>query len=147
MRAVIQRVLEAKVKVKGETTGSIDTGLAVLIGIGKDDARPDADYLARKITGLRIFEDENSKMNLSLADVKGKLLAVSQFTLFADCKKGNRPSFINAASPEKAEKLYLYFIEKVREKGIKVETGRFRTMMQVSLINEGPVTIIIDTKK
>ncbi len=146
MRAVLQKVSKADVTIGDEITGTVKTGLVVLLGIGKQDYESDADYLAKKIVNLRIFEDENQKMNLSLSDVQGELLVVSQFTLFADCRKGNRPSFIDAAPPEKAEKLYKYFIDKAREKGVAVKTGRFKTMMKVSLVNEGPVTIILDTK-
>ena len=146
MRAVLQKVSKADVTIGDEITGTVKTGLVVLLGIGKQDYESDADYLFRKIVNLRIFEDENQKMNLSLSDVQGELLVVSQFTLFADCRKGNRPSFIDAAPPEKAEKLYKYFIDKAREKGVAVKTGRFKTMMKVSLVNEGPVTIILDTK-
>ncbi len=146
MRAVVQKVSRADVKVSGKITGNIKTGLVILLGIGKQDNEYDADYLAEKIINLRIFEDENRKMNLSLIDVKGELLVVSQFTLFADCTRGKRPSFINAASPEKAEKLYRYFINKTKDKGVITKTGRFKTMMEVSLVNQGPVTIIIDTK-
>ncbi len=146
MRAVLQKVSKADVTVENEITGIIKTGLVVFLGIGKEDCESDADYLAKKIVNLRIFEDENKKMNLSLTDVQAELLVVSQFTLFANCRKGNRPSFIDAAPPEKAEKIYKYFIDKVREKGVAVKTGRFKTMMKVSLINEGPVTIILDTE-
>ena len=146
MRAVLQKVSKADVTIGDEITGTVKTGIVVLLGIGKQDYESDADYLVRKIVNLRIFEDENQKMNLSLSDVQGELLVVSQFTLFADCRKGNRPSFIDAAPPEKAEKLYKYFIDKARKKGVAVKTGRFKTMMKVSLVNEGPVTIILDTK-
>ncbi len=146
MKAVIQKVSKADVHVDNKITGVIDKGLVVLLGIGKKDSKTDADYLVRKIMNLRIFEDKNQKMNLSLSDIKGKLLVVSQFTLFADCKRGNRPSFTDAAPPEKAEELYLYFINKARDKGIIVETGKFKTTMKLSLVNEGPVTIILDTE-
>ncbi len=146
MKAVVQKVSKAEVTINNETAGAIETGLVVLLGIGKEDDQADADYLAKKIINLRIFEDENQKMNLSLSDVNGELLVVSQFTLFADCRKGSRPSFFDAAPPEKAEKLYLYFLDRAREKGVTVKTGKFKTMMKVSLINEGPVTIILDTK-
>ena len=146
MKTVVQKVSKADVRVENETAGAIKKGLVVFLGIGRQDNETDVDYLAEKIVNLRIFEDENQKMNLSLTDVQGELLVVSQFTLFADCRKGNRPSFIDAAPPEKAEKLYKYFIDKAREKGVVVKTGRFKTMMKVSLVNEGPVTIILDTK-
>jgi len=146
MKTVVQKVSKADVRVENETAGAIKKGLVVVLGIGRQDNETDVDYLAEKIVNLRIFEDENQKMNLSLTDVQGELLVVSQFTLFADCRKGNRPSFIDAAPPEKAEKLYKYFIDKAREKGVAVKTGRFKTMMKVSLVNEGPVTIILDTK-
>ncbi len=146
MRAVVQKVSKADVSVENKITGDIKTGLVVFLGIGKNDNESCADYLLKKIINLRIFEDENQKMNLSLLNVKGELLVVSQFTLLADCRKGNRPSFVNAAAPEKAEQLYIYFIDKAREKGVAVKTGRFKTMMRVSITNEGPVTIILDSK-
>ncbi len=146
MKAVLQKVSKADVTIGDEITGTVKTGLVVLLGIGKQDSESDADYLAKKIVNLRIFEDEKHKMNLSLSDVQGELLVISQFTLFADCRRGNRPSFINAAPPGEAEQLYKYFIDKAREKGVAVKTGRFKTMMKVSLVNEGPVTIILDTK-
>ncbi len=146
MKAVVQKVSKADVIVENATTGAIKTGLAVLLGIGRQDNETDVENLVKKIINLRIFEDKNQKMNLSLSDVQGELLVVSQFTLFADCRKGNRPSFINAAPPEKAEKLYKYFIDKAREQDVIVKTGIFKAMMKVSLVNEGPVTIILDTK-
>ena len=146
MKAVVQKVSNADVIVKNETTGAIKTGLVVFLGIGRQDNETDVKYLVKKIVNLRIFEDEKHKMNLSLSDVQGELLVISQFTLFADCRRGNRPSFINAAPPGEAEQLYKYFIDKAREKGVAVKTGRFKTMMKVSLVNEGPVTIILDTK-
>jgi D-tyrosyl-tRNA(Tyr) deacylase len=147
MRAVIQRVIRAQVSVGGEVVGNIGPGLLVLLGVGKDDTKPDAEYLAAKTTGLRIFEDENGKMNLSLADTHGAVLAVSQFTLYGDARKGKRPSFDEAAPPELALELYEYFVAKIRETGITCETGRFQAMMQVELVNDGPVTILLDSKR
>jgi D-aminoacyl-tRNA deacylase len=147
MRAVIQRVTRAQVTVKGEVTGKIYQGLLVLLGVTPSDTEADADYLAKKIAGLRIFEDENGKMNLSVCDVGGALLAVSQFTLYGDVHRGKRPSFDNAARPERARELYEYFVNKVRSTGIVCETGRFQEMMQVELVNDGPVTILLDSAK
>lgn len=147
MRAVIQRVIRARVSVGGEVVGHIGPGLLVLLGVGKTDARADAEYLAAKITGLRIFEDENGKMNLSLAETHGSVLAVSQFTLYGDVRKGKRPSFDEAAPPELARELYEYFVAKIRETGITCETGRFQAMMQVELVNDGPVTILLDSAR
>ena len=146
MRAVVQRVSQSSVHVEGEVTGAIDKGLMVLLGVAKGDTEKDARYLADKISGLRIFEDEAEKMNLSLTDVDGSMLVVSQFTLYGDCSKGRRPSFIQAAPPDEADRLYETFIEAVRFKGIPVETGRFQTHMNVSLINDGPVTLIVESK-
>ncbi len=145
MRAVIQRVAQASVTVDGETVGAIGRGLAVLIGVSATDSAFDAAYLADKIVHLRIFEDSAGKMNLSLLDTGGALLAVSQFTLLADCSRGRRPSFIRAAGPQAAEELYEEFVRSVRSRGVTVETGRFRTVMQVALVNDGPVTIVIDS--
>ena len=145
MRAVVQRVKQSSVKTRGEIVGRIGQGLLVLLGVARDDGAEDADYLANKIINLRIFEDENGKMNRSLLEIGGQLLAVSQFTLLADCRKGRRPSFIAAAEPEKATELYETFIERVRRKGVEVQTGRFQAMMEVALINDGPVTIIVDS--
>ncbi len=145
MKAVIQRVKEAKVKVDDEITGEIGKGILVLLGVEKGDTRKDADYLAGKIINLRIFEDDNGKMNLSLMDVGGELLTVSQFTLLGDCRKGRRPSFVRAAGPEEANRLYEYFVEKVKSLGVCVRTGRFQAMMEVSLINDGPVTFILES--
>jgi D-tyrosyl-tRNA(Tyr) deacylase len=147
MRAVIQRVSRAKVTVNGETTGKIERGLLVLLGVGSGDTRADADYLAEKTTGLRIFEDPDGKMNLSAADVDGAVLVVSQFTLYGDVRRGKRPSFDAAAPPQQARELYEYFVEKIRAAGLRCETGRFQEMMRVELVNEGPVTILLDSTK
>ena len=147
MRIVLQRVKSASVSIEGTVVGEIEQGFLLLVGVGPDDTRDDASYLARKIAGMRIFSDENGKMNLSIDQVGGKILSVSQFTLFADTKKGNRPSFTGAASPEAANKLYEEFNEILRkEYGLIVETGEFGGDMQVSLVNDGPVTILLDTK-
>jgi len=146
MRAVVQRVKGSSVKVDGDIVGKIDAGLLVLLGIAKEDTIQDIDYLADKIINLRIFEDEKSKMNKSLLDSGGEMLVVSQFTLLGDCSKGRRPSFTDAADPEKANQLYEKFVEKIRSYGIKVETGVFRAMMDVALINDGPVTLIVVSK-
>ncbi|GAB2484762.1 D-aminoacyl-tRNA deacylase [Alkalibacterium psychrotolerans] len=146
MRAVIQRTTGASVKVEGEVTGQIETGLVVLLGVEDADTVEDADYLARKIANMRIFEDENEKMNRSLSDVEGSVLSISQFTLHADTKKGNRPSFTKAAKPDKADELYDYFNKQLRELNVPVETGSFGAHMSVQLLNDGPVTIIIDSK-
>jgi D-tyrosyl-tRNA(Tyr) deacylase len=145
MRAVIQRVKKSSVKAGNEIVGQIGKGLLVLLGVARDDAAKDADYLANKIINLRIFEDPDGKMNRSLLETGGELLVVSQFTLLADCRKGRRPSFIEAAEPQKATDLYETFVDRVREKGVKVQTGRFRAMMEVALINDGPVTLIIES--
>ena len=145
MRFVIQRVKKASVTVDGKITGEIQRGFLVLIGICQSDTKEIADKLVKKMTGLRIFEDEEGKTNLSLETVGGSLLLVSQFTLYADCKKGNRPSFINAGSPDHAEALYDYIVEQCRAKGFEVGTGIFGAEMDVELINEGPFTIILDS--
>ena len=147
MRAVVQRVSRARVTVNGETTGEIGLGLLVLLGVGSGDTRAAADYLVEKTIGLRIFEDAGGKMNLSVAEVGGALLVVSQFTLYGDARRGRRPSFDAAALPEQARELYEYFVEKVRAAGLRAETGRFQEMMQVELVNEGPVTILLDSGK
>jgi D-tyrosyl-tRNA(Tyr) deacylase len=147
MRAVVQRVSRVSVKVGGEVVGRIGLGLLVLLGVAQDDSESDADYLADKIAGLRIFEDAGGKMNLPASDVGGAVLAVSQFTLFGDVRRGKRPSFDTAARPEQAARLYEYFVEKIRAAGLRCETGRFQEMMQVELVNEGPVTILLDSKK
>lgn len=146
MKAVVQRVSEAEVGVDGKPVSRIGQGLVVLLGIGHEDTEADADFLVDKIVHLRIFEDENRKMNLSLKDAGGQLLIVSQFTLMADCRKGRRPSFINAARPGPAKKLYEYVIERAKTHGVDVKSGVFQAMMDVSLINQGPVTLILDTK-
>jgi D-aminoacyl-tRNA deacylase len=147
MRAVVQRVSRASVKVDGETVGEIAAGLLVLLGVASDDVEADADYLAEKIVGLRIFEDGDGKMNLSVVETQGAILAVSQFTLFGDVRRGKRPSFDAAARPEQAKQLYEYFVERVRAAGVCCETGTFQAMMKVELANEGPVTILLDSKK
>ena len=147
MRAIVQRVTRASVKVNGEFTGKIEEGLLVLLGVAHEDAESDADYLAAKIAGLRIFEDEKGKINRSVADIGGAILAVSQFTLFGDVRKGKRPSFDAAARPERARQLYEYFVAQVRALGLCCETGRFQEMMEVELVNHGPVTILLDSKK
>jgi D-tyrosyl-tRNA(Tyr) deacylase len=147
MRAVVQRVSRAKVAIDGKVTGEIARGLLVLLGVGAGDTRADADYLADKVIGLRVFEDAEGKMNLSVADVEGAILAVSQFTLYGDVRRGKRPSFDTAAPPQPARELYEYFVEKICSMGLKCETGRFQEMMQVELVNEGPVTILLDSAK
>jgi len=147
MRAVVQRVSRASVTVNGQVVGKIDRGLLVLLGVTHADSEAAADYLAEKIAGLRIFEDDAGKMNLSVADVGGAILAVSQFTLYGDVRRGKRPSFDDAARPEQARQLYEYFVERVRALGLRCETGRFQEMMQVELVNDGPVTILLDSEK
>lgn len=147
MRAVVQRVSCAQVSVNEEITGQIGPGLLVLLGVGRDDTEADATYLARKIAGLRIFEDDGGKMNRSILEIGGSVLAVSQFTLYADVRRGNRPSFDTAAPPEKARQLYEFFVGQIRAAGLVCETGRFQEMMKVELINRGPVTILLDSAK
>ena len=147
MRAVVQRVLESSVTVEGRVTGKIGKGLLVLLGVSESDTEQDADYLADKITGLRCFTDDASKFNLSLQDAGGSVLAVSQFTLFGDCRKGKRPSFTEAARPELAIPLYERFVDRVRALGIEVQTGEFGAHMDVHLVNDGPVTLMLDSKK
>ncbi|HKQ33113.1 MAG TPA: D-aminoacyl-tRNA deacylase [Thermodesulfobacteriota bacterium] len=147
MRAIVQRVKEARVEVDGETVGRIGEGVLVLLGAGKDDTEEDAGYLAEKIVGLRIFEDAEGKMNLSVTDTGGSVLVVSQFTLYGDCRKGRRPSFDKAAPPEVAERLYELFVSELKECGAKIETGKFRAMMDVHLVNWGPVTLMLDSKR
>jgi len=147
MRAVIQRVKEAKVSVGERVVGEIGNGIVILLGIGKDDQEEDAKYLADKISSLRIFEDKKNKMNLSLRDIKGEALVVSQFTLYGDTKKGRRPSFTQAAKPKKAEELYKKFINFLREYNLKVASGVFGARMLLEIHNDGPVTFILDSKK
>ncbi len=146
MIAVVQRVKNSSVAVDDELVGEIGPGLMVLLGVADTDEPPEIDFLADKVVNLRIFEDENGKMNRSLLDIGGQMLVVSQFTLLGDCSRGRRPSFIHAAGPEKGEDYYQRFVEKVRGMGISVETGQFRAMMDVSLVNHGPVTMIIKSK-
>lgn len=147
MRAVVQRVSRASVTVAGEVTGAIERGFLVLLGVAEDDTQDDVIYLAGKVAGLRVFEDDDGKMNRALADVGGRMLVVSQFTLLGDCRKGRRPSFVRAAAPEKADELYRGFCAEVRGLGIGVETGRFREHMDVELVNDGPVTLLLDSRK
>jgi len=147
LRAVIQRVSRASVTIDDACVGRIGAGFLLLLGVTDSDGEKDADYLTRKILGLRVFEDANGKMNRSVEDIGGELLVVSQFTLYADCRKGRRPSFVRAAAPEKAERLYEYFIERLRTSGLRCETGQFGAMMNVELVNHGPVTILIDSEQ
>jgi len=147
LKAVIQRVGEAKVEVEGKTVGQIGKGIVILLGVEKGDEERDADWLAEKICNLRIFEDQAGKMNLSLLETGGEILAVSQFTLAGNCAKGRRPSFDSAAPPQEAKRLYEYFVERLRGLGTKVETGIFQAMMQVSLANDGPVTFILESPR
>jgi D-aminoacyl-tRNA deacylase len=147
MRAVVQRVSRASVKVEGELIGQINKGLLVLLGIEDKDMDADIIYMAEKVVNLRIFEDKEGKMNLSLMDIAGELLVISQFTLYGDCRKGRRPSFISAARPEVADRMYLQFVTECKKYIDKVETGKFQADMEVELINNGPVTLMIDSKK
>jgi len=147
MRAVVQRVSRASVAVEGRVVGEIGPGLLVLLGVSTNDAQADADYLAEKIAGLRIFEDGDGKMNRSVADVGGAVLAVSQFTLYGDVRRGKRPSFDAAARPEHARELYEHFVAQIRGHGLRCETGQFQAAMSVSLLNQGPVTILLDSSK
>lgn len=147
MRAVVQRVSQAQVSVDGAIVGDIGHGLLVLLGVASTDTNSDADYLAEKIAGLRIFNDENGKMNLAAADVSGAVLVVSQFTLYGDVRRGKRPSFDAAAPPEQARQLYEYFVDRIRAAGLRCETGTFQEHMQVELVNDGPVTILLDSAK
>ena len=146
MRAVVQRVKKSSVKTSRGIVAEIGKGLLVLLGVARGDTAKEGDYLATKIVNLRIFEDQNGKMNRSLREVGGEMLVVSQFTLLGDCRKGRRPSFMQAAQPDEATALYLHFVDKVREQGISVKTGQFRAMMEVALINDGPVTLIVESK-
>jgi D-tyrosyl-tRNA(Tyr) deacylase len=145
MRAVVQRVKESSVIIEGLSVATIGQGLMVLLGVARNDSEKEADFLAEKISNLRIFEDEHEKMNLSLLDKGGQMLVVSQFTLLGNCRKGRRPSYVDAAEPDMANALYEYFIEKVRAKGIDVQSGRFRAIMDVHLINDGPVTLVVES--
>lgn len=145
MKIVLQRSKEASVSVAGKVTGQIEAGLVLLVGFTHEDTEAEAELLADKIANLRIFEDEQGKMNRSLLDVKGQVLSISQFTLYGDCRKGRRPNFMNAMQPDKAKKLYDYFNKLLTEKGVHVETGRFGEMMSVELINWGPVTFVLDS--
>ena len=147
MRACVQRVRRAQVTVSGEVCGRIGTGMLVLLGVAQDDTEADARQLALKIASLRIFEDHQQKMNLGLAEVGGAMLVVSQFTLLGDCRKGRRPSFVQAAPPHQAERLYQVFVETVAGQGIEVATGRFREHMEVELVNDGPVTLLLDSRQ
>jgi D-tyrosyl-tRNA(Tyr) deacylase len=147
MRAVVQRVSRARVRVNGQTTGEIGTGLLILLGVGQGDTAREADYLLDKIINLRIFEDAGGKMNLSLLETGGQLMVISQFTLYADCRKGRRPSFTDAAPPGEAQRLYDDFVTAARIRGLHVATGIFQALMEVELVNSGPVTILLDTSK
>jgi D-tyrosyl-tRNA(Tyr) deacylase len=147
MRAVVQRVSRCSVRVQGEAVGQIGAGLLVLLGVSKTDNEPAADYLVEKVLGLRIFEDQQGKMNLSVREAGGDLLVVSQFTLFGDVRRGKRPSFDAAAVPEQAKQLYEYFVKKIRTAGMRCETGQFQAVMDVELVNAGPVTILLDSEK
>ena len=147
MRAVVQRVKEAKIEVDGNVVGAIDKGLLVYLGVGKDDSKKDVEFIADKLVNLRIFADENDKMNLSVLDVGGQILLVSQFTLYGDCRKGRRPGFDLAGEPQTAERLYEKTIEAIRQKDAPVETGVFAAYMDVSSVNDGPVTFLLDSKK
>jgi D-aminoacyl-tRNA deacylase len=146
MKVVVQRAKNAKVSVDGEIVGKISYGVMVLVGVTHEDGEEDAKYLAEKVANLRIFEDDEGKMNLSLLDIQGEVLSVSQFTLYGDCRKGRRPNFMEAAKPEHAEKIYQMFNEEIRKKGLVVETGKFGAMMDVEFTNDGPVTLIIESK-
>ena len=147
MRAVVQRVKKGSVKIEEKEIGKIEKGLVILLGVGQNDVEKDAEYLAEKIVNLRIFEDKEGKMNLSVKDINGQILVISQFTLYGDCNKGRRPSFISAAPPDKAVKLYDYFKKYIKNYGLKIETGQFQAMMLVKIYNDGPVTILLDSEK
>jgi D-aminoacyl-tRNA deacylase len=147
MRAVVQRVSKASVVVAERVVGEIGMGLLVLLGVSKNDTEADAGYLAEKVAGLRVFEDRDGKMNRSIADVGGAVLAISQFTLYGDVRRGKRPSFDDAARPERARELYEYFVAQIRQSGLRCEIGQFQAMMSVSLVNQGPVTVLLDSSK
>ena len=147
MRSVVQRVKKGSVEIEEKEIGKIEKGLVILLGVGQNDTEKDAEYLAEKIVNLRIFEDKEGKMNLSVKDINGQILVISQFTLYGDCKKGRRPSFISAALPDKAVKLYDYFVKSIKNYGLKIETGEFQAMMLVKIYNDGPVTILLDSEK
>lgn len=146
MKTVLQRVKSASVTIDDKLFSKIEKGLLILLGIEKNDTQKDADYLVEKILKLRIFEDDNEKMNFSINDIKGEILVVSQFTLAGDCKKGTRPSFDNAKKPQEANELYEYFVQKLKKSDLKIQTGVFRAMMDVALVNDGPVTFVLDSK-
>lgn len=147
MRAVVQRVKKGSVEIEKKEIGKIEEGLVVLLGVGQKDIEKDAEYLAEKIVNLRIFEDKEGKMNLSVKNINGQILVISQFTLYGNCRKGRRPSFISAALPDKAVKLYDYFVKCIKNYSLKVETGKFQAMMLVKIFNNGPVTILLDSEK
>lgn len=147
MRAVVQRVLRSSVEVDGAVVGSINRGFNVLLGVENEDIEQDAVYLAEKVVNLRVFEDEDEKMNLSLKDIGGEVLCISQFTLMGDCRKGRRPNFMSAARPDKAKALYEHFVQAVHSMGVRVETGEFQADMKVDILNDGPVTVLLDSKK
>jgi D-tyrosyl-tRNA(Tyr) deacylase len=147
MRIVVQRASRGRVTVEGQVTGEIGKGLVLLVGVTHEDTREDAELLADKVIHLRIFEDDSEKMNLSLLDIGGAILSISQFTLYGDCRKGRRPNFMEAARPDQARELYEYFNDQIRQRGIQVETGVFGAMMDVELVNDGPVTLLLDSKR
>lgn len=147
MRAVVQRVSRAEVRVDDKIVGRVDKGLLIYLGVGKEDSVVDIEYMAEKVTGLRIFEDENGKMNLSVKDIGGEILAISQFTLYGDVRKGKRPSFTDSAAPDKGEELYNQFINNIQNMGVGVDKGIFGAHMMIDYVNDGPVTILLDSKK